>query len=50
MAALAAWQMIPAVRVFAHPIYMEWLVCLVTFFVVAVIDKERITAVNTVPE
>ena len=44
MAALAAWQMIPAVRVFAHPIYMEWAVCLATFFLVAVLDNEKIPA------
>ncbi len=43
MVALAVWQIVPAVRVFAHPIYMEWLVCLVTFFLVAVIDKRKIT-------
>lgn len=42
MLALAAWQMFPAVRVFAHPIYMEWFVCLVTFFAVMVIDKRKI--------
>ena len=45
--ALAVWQMVPAVRVFAHPIYMEWLVCLATFFLVAVFDKERIPSVES---
>jgi SSS family solute:Na+ symporter len=44
MGALAAWQIFPAVRIFAHPIYMEWLVCLITFFLVAVIDKRKISA------
>lgn len=44
MTALAAWQMIPAVRVFVPPIYMEWIVCLATFFFVAVVDKEIILA------
>lgn len=39
--ALAAWQFIPATRVFAHPIYMEWAVCLVTFFIVAAVDSEK---------
>ena len=42
MLGLAAWQVFPAVRVFAHPIYMEWTVCLVTFFLVSVIDKRKI--------
>ena len=50
MAALAAWQMVPAVRIFAHPIYLEWLVCLATFLAVAVIDKKRIPLVTTKPE
>ena len=50
MAALAAWQTVPAVRVFAHPIYMEWLVCLLTFLAVSVIDKQRIPVVTTKPE
>ena len=41
---LAAWQLLPAVRIFAHPIYLEWLVCLLTFFAVTVLDSKRITA------
>lgn len=40
---LALWQTIPAVRIFAHPIYMEWLVCLVTFFAVAIFDSQKVT-------
>ena len=50
MAALLVWQTIPAVRVFAHPIYMEWLVCMATFFLVAIIDKQKIPAVVTTPQ
>ncbi len=46
MLTLFAWQMFPAVQIFAHPIYMEWLVCLITFFVVAVVDKEKIKVVD----
>lgn len=45
MIGLAAWQMIPAVRIFDHPIYMEWLVCLGTFFLVSVLDQQRIPSV-----
>jgi len=40
---LFVWQAFPAVQIFAHPIYMEWLVCLITFGIVAVVDKEKIT-------
>ena len=50
MAALAAWQMVPAVRIFAHPIYLEWVVCLITFFVVAMVDSKRIPTVTVKPE
>lgn len=41
---LVAWQFIPSVRVFEHPIYLEWLVCLITFFAVAVFDSKKIQA------
>lgn len=41
---LVAWQFLPQIRVFPHPIYLEWLVCLATFFVVALVDKQKITA------
>lgn len=39
---LVAWQLFPSTRMLSQPIYMEWLVCTVTFFAVAVFDKERI--------
>jgi len=41
--ALLAWQLIPEIRVFAHPIYLEWLVCIVTFLAVAVLDPQKIS-------
>jgi len=47
---LIVWQVFPSVQIFAHPIYMEWLVCLVTFFIVAIVDKEKIKIVNIVKE
>lgn len=46
MATLIAWQLFPEIRVVAHPIYLEWLVCLTTFLVIAVIDTNPITAVS----
>lgn len=39
--ALVLWQYVPAVRVFAHPIYMEWVVCVAVFLAVAFIDGEK---------
>jgi len=39
---LIVWQVFPGVQIVPHPIYMEWIVCLVTFFVIAIVDKEKI--------
>jgi len=50
MAALAVWFVFPQLAAFfgqihlPHPIYFCWIVSLVTFFLVAVIDKRRIKA------
>ncbi len=40
---LVAWQTLPEVRVFAHPIYLEWVVCFAAFFIVALVDKNKIS-------
>ena len=44
--ALVVWQYVPAVHVFSHPIYMEWIVCVSIFLLVAAFDhaKARIPA------
>jgi SSS family solute:Na+ symporter len=48
MAALALWLIFPQIGVFfqkinlPHPIYFCWIVSLVTFFVVALVDKRQI--------
>ncbi|SDF62949.1 sodium:solute symporter family protein [Sporomusa acidovorans] len=44
IATLVVWQVVPSFRLFAHPIYMEWVVCLLTFFIVALVDKNKITS------
>lgn len=49
MLALLAWQLFPAVRVFAHPIYLEWVVCLAAFFLVAVVDSRKIAVTGESP-
>jgi len=49
MAALLAWQVFPALSVFVHPIYLEWLVCLATFFIVALVDRQPIAAGSRAP-
>jgi len=43
---LIVWQMVPEVRIFSHPIYMEWIVCTVVFFGVMILDKRKITKIN----
>jgi SSS family solute:Na+ symporter len=48
MAALAAWLVFPQIASFfkklhlPHPIYLCWMVSLLTFFLIAVIDKRKI--------
>lgn len=42
MVTLLVWQLVPSVQIFAHPIYMEWIVCMVTFLAVAVLDPQKI--------
>jgi SSS family solute:Na+ symporter len=45
MAALALWLIAPGDwRVLPHPIYLAWIVSIVTFLLVAVFDKRRIQA------
>lgn len=40
---LILWQMFPAMHIGSHPIYMEWVVCMIVFLLTAVIDKRHIT-------
>ena len=51
---LACWLIFPAVPLFFktqlpffnHPIYMEWILCTVTFFLVLIFDKRPINSVQ----
>ena len=40
IAGLVAWTFIPSIRIFPHVIYFEWVICLITLFVVRLVDKE----------
>lgn len=46
LVALVAWQLIPAIRIFPHVIYFEWLVCLTTFVLVYLFDTKAIASEN----
>lgn len=39
---LVLWQFVPAIRIFPHVIYLEWIACVVTFLVVPMFDSRRI--------
>jgi len=43
---LVTWTFIPATHIVAHPIYLEWPMCLATFFLVYIFDK-RPAIMNT---
>lgn len=39
---LVLWQLVPAIRILPHVIYLEWIVCGITFPLVSLFDKEKI--------
>lgn len=47
---LVVWEFVPALHVLQHIIYFEWLICIVTFLLVAVIDKTPIKVPELVEE
>ncbi len=40
---LVLWQAVPSIRIVSHPIYMEWVVCMIVFLLTSIIDKRHIT-------
>lgn len=40
---LVLWQLVPAIRVFPHVVYLEWITCLITFLLVPLFDSRRIS-------
>ena len=42
VAGLLVWTLVPAVRIFPHVIYFEWVICLFTFVLVRLFDKTPI--------
>lgn len=39
---IVVWEFVPALHVLNHVIYFEWLICIITFLLVAVLDKNNI--------
>lgn len=39
---LFLWQLVPAIHFLPHVIYFEWLICIITLFIVRVVDKTPI--------
>ena len=40
---LVAWQFIPQTHIVPHVIYFEWIICIITFLIVRLVDKTPIT-------
>lgn len=38
---LIAWQLVPAIRIFPHVIYLEWVACIITYVVTAIVAPEK---------
>ncbi len=49
VAGLALWQFVPAIRVFSHVIYFEWLICVATAILVYFIDPRKISLAKLTP-
>ena len=50
LAGIVLWRVVPALHVFPHEIYFEWIICVATMFIVAAIDKTPIKQPEEVPE
>ena len=48
--AIVVWQFVPALHVLQHVIYFEWLVCIIVFLLVAVIDQRPIKTPELIEE
>ena len=47
---LIAWQLVPAIRIFPHVIYLEWVACILTYVVTAVVAPEKKALPAVCPE
>ena len=47
---LIAWQLVPAIRIFPHVLYMEWVACIITYVVTAIVAPEKKALPAVCPE
>lgn len=43
---IVVWELVPALHVMNHVIYFEWLICIITFLLISVLDKNKIKQVE----
>ena len=43
---LVLWQFVPQIHVLPHVIYFEWIICIISFFIISVVDKQPIKIVE----
>lgn len=41
---LIVWQLVPAIRIFPHVIFLEWLVCLLIFLLIPLFDTVKVSS------
>lgn len=47
---LIAWQLVPAIRIFPHVIYLEWVACTITYVLTAIVAPEKKALPAVCPE
>lgn len=43
---IVVWEFVPALHVLNHVIYFEWIICIATFLLISVLDKNKIKEVE----
>ncbi len=46
LAGIVVWEFVPALHVLSHVIYFEWIICIATFLLISVLDKNKIKEVE----
>lgn len=45
---LVLWQFVPQIHVLSHVIYFEWIICIISFLIISVVDKQPIKIVEKI--